>query len=153
MEKTIRLQPSTGKFLQTSLDGRTINIWLVDPKTNQQGTDVAYKDAVRILAFKHPVATVTPIKGEDGKFIEILTDEDKAEIEKIKKEGWKEAVSTVAPDTASLAGVVQQQNEVIKTQMEFMTEMQKQMNAMQAELKTLNKGSAKPKAKDKAADK
>ena len=59
-KRTIRLQPSSGKFLQTSLDGRIINIFLVDPKTNVQGTEVNYDDAIRILAFKNPVAIPVP---------------------------------------------------------------------------------------------
>lgn len=139
MEKTIRLQPATGKFLQTSLDGQNINIWLVDPKTNQQGTDIPYKDAIRILAFKHPVATVTPIKGKDGKFINVLTDEDKAAIEKVKQEGWKEAVTTTSSDNSALEKVVEQQNEIIKSQMDFMTQMKKQMDDMQKEMKALSK--------------
>ena len=139
MEKTIRLQPATGKFLQTSLDGQNINIWLVDPKTNQQGTDIPYKDAIRILAFKHPVATVTPIKGKDGKFINVLTDEDKAAIKKVKQEGWKEAVTTTSSDNSALEKVVEQQNEIIKSQMDFMTQMKKQMDDMQKEMKALSK--------------
>ena len=145
MEKTIRLQPSTGKFLQTSLDGRNINIWLVDPKTNQQGTDVPRKDALRILAFKHPVATITPVKGKDGKFINVLTDEDIAEIENLKRDGWKEAVVTTSPDNSALEKVVEQQSEVIKTQMDFMTQMKKQMDEMQAQITKIGKTS-KPKA-------
>ena len=63
-KRTIRLQPSSGKFLQTSLDGRIINIFLVDPKTNVQGTEVNYDDAIRILAFKNPVAIPVPVKGK-----------------------------------------------------------------------------------------
>lgn len=144
MEKTIRLQPATGKFLQTSLDGQNINIWLVDPKTNQQGTDVPYKDAIRILAFKHPVATVTPVKGKDGKFINMLTDEDRAAIEQIKREGWKEAVTTTSSDNSALEKVVEQQSEVIKTQMDFMTQMKTQMDDMQKQIAKLTSKPAKP---------
>ena len=121
------------------MDGQNINIWLVDPKTNQQGTDIPYKDAIRILAFKHPVATVTPIKGKDGKFINVLTDEDKAAIKKVKQEGWKEAVTTTSSDNSALEKVVEQQNEIIKSQMDFMTQMKKQMDDMQKEMKALSK--------------
>ena len=95
-KRTIRLQPSSGKFLQTSVDGRTINIFLVDPKTNIQGTEVNYDDAIRILAFKNPVAIPVPIKGKDGKYIRQLNDEDLAAIEDIKNNGYKESTAIVS---------------------------------------------------------
>lgn len=143
MGRTLRLQPATGKFLQTSLDGRLINIWLVDPKTNIQGTEVNYEDAIRILAFRHPVANVTPIKGSNGKYIQQLTNEDKARIEKIKEEGYKETTAIVSSDNSALEKVVEQQNEVIKAQMDFMTQMKKDMDSMKSEITKLSKKSTK----------
>ena len=44
----------------------------------------------------------------------MLTDEDRAAIEQIKREGWKEAVSTTSSDNSALEKVVEQQSEVIQ---------------------------------------
>lgn len=144
-KRTIRLQPSSGKFLQTSVDGRTINIFLVDPKTNIQGTEVNYDDAIRILAFKNPVAIPVPIKGKDGKYIRQLNDEDLAAIEDIKNNGYKESTAIVSSDNSALETVVASQNDVIKAQMDFMTQMKKDMDALKAEVKGMN--DSKPAAK------
>ena len=146
-KRTIRLQPSTGKFLQTSLDGRIINIFLVDPRTNIQGTEVNYDDAIRILAFKNPVAIPVPVKGKDGKFIKQLTAEDIEKIEDIKNNGYKESTAIVSSDNSSLEKVVESQNETIKMQMEFMAQMKKDMDSLRDEVKTMNKNSEKAAAK------
>ena len=145
-KRTIRLQPSSGKFLQTTLDGRIINIFLVDPKTNIQGTEVNYDDAIRILAFKNPVAIPVPVKGKDGKYIKQLTDEDLAAIEDIKNNGYKETTAIVSSDNSALENVVASQNEVIKSQMDFMTQMKKEMDELKSEVKKMNSKS-EPKAK------
>lgn len=145
-KRTIRLQPSSGKFLQTSLDGRIINIFLVDPKTNVQGTEVNYDDAIRILAFKNPVAIPVPVKGKDNKYIRQLTDEDIAKIEEIKNSGYKESTAIVSSDNSALENVVASQNEVIKSQMDFMTQMKKEMDELKSEVKKMN---SKSKSKDK----
>jgi len=137
-KRTIRLQPSSGKFLQTSLDGRIINIFLVDPKTNVQGTEVNYDDAIRILAFKNPVAIPVPVKGRDGKYIKQLTDEDIAAIEEIRNNGYKETTAIVSSDNSALENVVASQNEVIKSQMDFMTQMKKEMDELKSEVKKMN---------------
>lgn len=147
-KRTIRLQPSSGKFLQTSLDGRIINIFLVDPKTNIQGTEVNYDDAIRILAFKNPVAIPVPVKGKDGKYIKQLTSEDIAKIEEIKNNGYKETTAIVSSDNSALENVVASQNEVIKSQMDFMTQMKKEMDELKSEVKKMNsKSESKAKAK------
>ena len=145
-KRTIRLQPSSGKFLQTSLDGRIINIFLVDPKTNVQGTEVNYDDAIRILAFKNPVAIPVPLKGKDGKYIKQLTSEDIAKIEEIKNNGYKESTAIVSSDNSALEVVVASQNEVIKSQMDFMAQMKKEMDELKSEVKKMNSKS-EPKAK------
>lgn len=136
-KRTIRLQPSSGKFLQTSLDGRIINIFLVDPKTNVQGTEVNYDDAIRILAFKNPVAIPVPIKGKDGKYVKQLTFEDIAAIEEIRNNGYKESTAIVSSDNSALETVVASQNEVIKSQMDFMTQMKKEMDELKSEVKKM----------------
>lgn len=147
-KRTIRLQPSSGKFLQTSLDGRIINIFLVDPVTNVQGTEVNYDDAIRILAFKNPVAIPVPIKGREGKYVKQLTDEDIAAIEDIRNNGYKETTAIVSSDNSALENVVASQNEVIKSQMDFMAQMKKEMDELKSEVKKMNSKS-EPKAKAK----
>ena len=148
-KRTIRLQPSSGKFLQTSLDGRIINIFLVDPKTNIQGTDVNYDDAIRILAFKNPVAIPVPLKGKDGKYIKQLTSEDIAKIEEIKNNGYKESTAIVSSDNSALEVVVASQNEVIKSQMDFMAQMKKEMDELKSEVKKMNGKSESKTKKEK----
>lgn len=148
-KRTIRLQPSSGKFLQTTLDGRIINIFLVDPKTNVQGTEVNYDDAIRILAFKNPVAIPVPVKGKDGKYIKQLTDEDLAAIEDIKNNGYKETTAIVSSDNSALENVVASQNEVIKSQMDFMTQMKKEMDELKSEVKKMNSKSESKAKKEK----
>ena len=137
-KRTIRLQPIQGKFLQTTLDGRNINIFLVDPATNIQGTEVNYDDAIRILAFKNPVAIPVPLKGKDGKYIKQLDAEDLANIEDIRNNGYKEATAVVSSDNSALENVVASQNEVIKSQMDFMSQMKKEMDELKSEVKKMN---------------
>ena len=148
-KRTLRLQPSTGKFLQTSLDGRIINIYLVDPRTNIQGTEVNYDDAIRILAFKNPVAIPVPVKGKDGKFIKQLTAEDIAKIDDIRNNGYKEATAIVSSDNSSLEKVVESQNETIRMQMEFMAQMKKDMDSLKSEVQKMNTKSAAQEKKTK----
>lgn len=148
-KRTIRLQPSSGKFLQTTLDGRIINIFLVDPKTNVQGTEVNYDDAIRILAFKNPVAIPVPVKGKDGKYIRQLTSEDIAKIEEVKNNGYKESTAIVSSDNSALENVVASQNEVIKSQMDFMAQMKKEMDELKSEVKKMNSKSESKAKKEK----
>lgn len=142
--RKIRLQPIQGKFLQTRVNNHDINIWLVDPKTNQQGTEVDYDDAIAILAFRHPVATVAQIKGKDGKYINQLTDDDKAAIQELKNHPTAEPIgSAKSEDNSTLTELVKTQGELLKSQAEL-------MKSMKAEIDDLKKNSKKA---DKKADK
>lgn len=133
MGKTLRLQPSEGKFLQTSVNGKQINIWLVNPADMQQGTEVDYDDALRILAFRHPVAVLTPIKGKDGKYIEVLTDEDKKKIQEYKDN----PLSANNPSVdGNLQSLIEAQGMLLKSQQELMAQMR-------AEIDVLKKGKGK----------
>lgn len=139
MGKTIRLQPIQGKFLQTSVEGRQINIWLVNPADMQQGTEVEYEDALHILAFKHPVATVTPIKGKNGKFIEVLTDEDKAKIEEYKIHPFAQPAPKSSSD--NLQKLIDTQAQLLKSQGDLIAQMKQEIddikkNQKKAEKKT-----------------
>lgn len=142
--RTIRLQPISGKFLQTDVKGKQINIWLVDPKTNQQGTEVNYDDAIAILAFNHPVATLAAIKGKDGKFIQQLTEDDKKKIQELKEEGLNATnVSVSAPtsNNSNLEELVKAQSKLLETQGELIKQMR-------TEIDGIKKGKAKT-AKEK----
>lgn len=134
MAKTIRLQPIQGKFLQTDVDSRQINIWLVNPADMQQGTEVDYDDALRILAYKHPVATVTPIKGKNGKFIEVLTDEDKAKIEEYRRNPVVAAKADSTPSD-NLQKLVETQAQLLKSQGDLIAQMKAEIDDMKKNMK------------------
>ena len=151
--RTIKLQPLTGKYLQTTVNGKRIDIFLVDPKTNTDGTDVAYEDAIKILSYQHPVARPAIIKGKDGKLINQLTQEDLQNIDKIRKEGINISVvqpvadDTAAPssDTSTLAELVKTQSKLLESQGEMLATMKKEIDELKKD-----KDAKKDKA-DKAA--
>jgi len=128
--RTIRLQPISGKFLQTDVRGKQINIWLVDPNTNQQGTEVNYDDAIAILAFNHPVATLAAIKGKNGKFIQQLTEEDKKKIQELKEEGLNAVNASVSTssDNSNLEELVKAQSKLLETQGQLITQMKSEID-------------------------
>lgn len=142
-QRTIRLQPIYGKFLQTKVNNHDVNIWLVDPKTNQQGTEIAYDDAIAILGFRHAVATVALIKGKDGKYIQQLTDEDKAKIQELKNNPGISSVPTDTPssDNSALTELVKTQGKLLETQGELLQSMKKEIEDLKKE-----KGKAPAKA-------
>ena len=134
--KTIRLQPIQGKFLQCTVNNKLVSIWLVDPDTNEQGTEVNYNDAIQILAFRHPVATPTPIKDEDGKLISPLTDEDREKIAAIRNGEVNEVEEKAGND---LKALVETQTKLLNAQAELIENMKKDID----ELKGEKKGKAK----------
>ena len=144
-QRTIRLQPIQGKFLQTRVNNRDVNIWLVDPKTNQQGTEIPYDDAIAILGFRHAVATVALIKGKDGKYIQQLTDEDKAKIQEIKDNPGISSIPTDTPssDNSALTELVKTQGKLLETQGELLQSMKKEIDDLK------KNQSKKPAVKDK----
>lgn len=139
--RKIRLQPIQGKFLQTRVNNHDVNVWLVDPKTNQQGTEVDRDDAIAILAFRHPVATVAQIKGKDGKYIKQLTNEDMEAIQELKNHPTAAPIeSSSSKDDSNLVELVKTQGKLLESQAEL-------MKTMKAEIDDLKKG--KGKSKDK----
>jgi len=138
--RKIRLQPIQGKFLQTRVNNHDVNVWLVDPKTNQQGTEVDRDDAIAILAFRHPVATVAQIKGKDGKYIKQLTDEDMEAIQELKNHPTAAPIESSSKDDSTLAELVKTQGELLKSQAEL-------MKTMKAEIDDLKKSKGKSKEK------
>lgn len=151
--RTIKLQPITGKYLQTTVNGKQIDIFLVDPKTNTDGTDVAYEDAIKILSYQHPVARPAIIKGKDGKLIKQLTDEDLQKIAKIREEGINiSVVQPVADDTAAPSSDTFTLAELVKTQSKLLESQGEMLAAMKKEIDELKKDKdAKKDKADKAA--
>ena len=142
MEKsTLLLQPLRGKFVQSTIHGHTTQVWLVDPDTNQQGTEVPYKDAIAMLALPHPVVCMAQIKGKDGKYCNLLDDEDKAEIEKKKNEYASGVVinniteGRSSSDNSDLRDLIKTQAELIKSQSEQLKTMQNEFAKIQKALK------------------
>lgn len=147
-KRTIRLQPIRGKFLQTRANNRDINIWLVDPKTNQQGTEVPYDDAIAILAYPHPVATPAQIVGKDGKYIQQLTEEDKAKIQELKDNPGISSIPTAAPssDNSTLIELVKTQGQLLEAQTQLLQSMKKEVDELK---KDKGKASAKAAKEEK----
>ena len=128
-KRMIKLQPTTGKFLQTTVNGRNVNVFLVDPKTNTDGTDIPYEDAMKILAYRHPVAKVAQIKDKKtGKYIEQLTDKDRAYIAKLREEGVN-SVATAADDS-SIKSLVETQTALLKAQAAMLEKMQSEIDEL-----------------------
>ena len=153
-KKTLLLQPIRGKFVQSNINGKIVRIWLVDPDTNQQGTEIAYNDAISVLALPHPVVCMAQIKDKSGKYCNLLDDEDKLAIEEKKDEYLYGNVHNYSQDDKSsdnsdLRRLVETQAELIKSQ-------SKQLDAMQSEFakiqKTMEKISKKTKEEKKVKE-
>lgn len=143
MAKTILLQPVKGKFVQCFVEGRTTKIWLVNPDTNEQGTEVPYVDAIRLLALPHPVVCPAQVKGKDGKFIEVLTDEDRKAIAEKRDEmiAGLSSVPEKSSDDSTLKQLVETQAKLIdsqNTELETMRSEFAEMKAMFAEIQKAN---------------
>ena len=121
--KTLRIQPIAGKFLSATARGKIINVWLVDPHTNEQGTSVAYDDAIHLLTAKHPVVCLVQVKGEDGKYIRQISEEEEnriAEIREAAAAGYSlpeaEVSVEVPTDNKTLQALVSTQAALLQTQ-------------------------------------
>ena len=156
MAKTIRIQPIEGKFTQYTSHGNTISIWLVDPDTRLQGTEVSYEDAIELLSLRHPLFCEAQVKGKDGKFIKQLTDEDWNIIRERKEKNLKtvnentlhpktEAISSSDP---AMAKLVETQSKLIETQAAQLKAMQDSFAEMQKNMEKLMKKSGKGKEKE-----
>lgn len=140
-KKTLLLQPIRGKFVQSNINGKIVRIWLVDPDTNQQGTEIPYNDAISVLALPHPVVCMAQIKDKNGKYCNILDDEDRLAIEEKKDEymygNSREFVpETGSSDNSDLRKLVETQAELIKSQ-------SKQLDAMQSKFEEIQKNMEK----------
>ena len=146
-KKTLLLQPVQGKFVQVMMNSKTVKIWLVNPDTNEQGTEVAYEDGIKLLALPHPVVCVAQIKGKDGKFIQQLDEEDKALIEEKKREllSGTESVgnSTSSASNSALEKLVETQTKLIESQNDQIKLMQNSLVEMKKQFEEFKASSAK----------
>lgn len=153
MAKTIRIQPIEGKFTQYTSHGNTISIWLVDPDTRLQGTEVSYEDAIELLSLRHPLFCEAQVKGKDGKFIKQLTDEDWNIIRERKEKNLKTVnENTLHPTTSApatndpaMAKLVETQSKLIESQAAQLKAMQDSFIEMQKNMEKLMKKSGKAK--------
>ena len=155
MAKTIRIQPIERKFTQYTSHGNTISIWLVDPDTKLQGTEVSYEDAIELLSLRHPLFCEAQVKGKDGKFIKQLTDEDWNIIRERKEKNLKTinentlhpATSAPAANDSVMAKLVETQSKLIESQAAQLKAMQDSFAEMQKNMEKLMKKSGKDKEK------
>ena len=141
-KKTLLLQPIQGKFVQSIIQGRIVRVWLVDPETNQMGTEVEYSDAINVLSLPHPVVCLAQVKGKDGKYIEQLDADDKKLIEERKAEfasGQLSPNQSGSGDNSALQKLVETQAKLIDAQADQLKSMQNQFAKMEKSLEKLMK--------------
>lgn len=151
MARTIRIQPINGKFTQYTSHGNTISIWLVDPDTREQGTEVSYEDAIELLSLRHPLFCEAQVKGKDGKFIKQLTEDDWKVIRERKESNLKTVTeNTLHPKTEAtsssdpaMAKLVETQSKLIETQAAQLKAMQDSFAKMQKDMEKLIKKNEK----------
>ena len=141
-KKTLLLQPIQGKFVQVTINGKIVRVWLVDPDTNNQGTEIPYNDAISLLALPHPVVCLAQVKGKDGKYLVQIDDEDKELIENKRQEfltGMTSSEPSKSSNTSSLEKLVETQSLLIKNQQSQMEAMQKQMEKLGKAMEKISK--------------
>ena len=145
MAKTIRIQPIEGKFTQYTSHGNTISIWLVDPDTKLQGTEVSYEDAIELLSLRHPLFCEAQVKGKDGKFIKQLTDEDWKIINEKKQNNLKRFTENTlhANDKSASSGSDPALQKLVETQAKLIDAQTKQLETMQKGFEEMQKNMAK----------
>ena len=145
--RTLRVQPIYGKFLSSTINGETINVWLVDPKTNEQGTELPYDKAVALLTMRHPVAALVQVKDKNGKYIQQMTDEELKNLEVRRQENI--ANNTFVPeknsDDGTLKALVETQAELLKSQR---AEIDSLKSGFEEMMKLLKKSDKKNKDKE-----
>lgn len=140
--KTLRVQPIYGKFLSSTVNGKTIKVWLVDPATGEQGTVLPYDDAVALLTLRNPVACLAQVKGKDGKIVQQMTDEELKSLTALKEQvmaGVQPTVSSSNEENSALKTLVETQAALLKSQESEIENMKNEFN----ELKKLIAASAK----------
>lgn len=140
-KKTLLLQPIRGKFVQSNINGKIVRIWLVDPDTNQQGTEIPYNDAISVLALPHPVVCMAQIKDKSGKYCNLLDDEDRLAIEEKKDEYMYGSSREFVPETGSSDN--SDLRKLVETQAELIKSQSKQLDAMQSKFEEIQKNMEK----------
>jgi len=132
-KETLLIQPNRGKFVQSSLNGKIVRVWLVDPDTNQQGTEIPYDDAIAMLALPHSVVCMAQVKDKNGKYCNKLDKEDMEAIEKKRKEyaqGMLVQQTTSNGDSEPLKMLIETQAKLIENQTKQLEEMTKKFEKL-----------------------
>lgn len=143
--RTVRVQPISGKFVLAVSNGRQIRIWLVDPATMRQGTEVSYEDALTLLSMRHPVVCLSQEKGKDGKFIEQFTKEDWDKVHKMHDDAMNQIAGNtlqepqISKPDENLTKLVEAQAKLIENQNKQLEQMTKDFTAMQKNMEKLMK--------------
>lgn len=141
MGRTIRVQPISGKFCSVTSHGNTIRIWLVEPGTKNQGTEVSIEDAYELLSLRKPVVCEAQIVGKDGKFIKQLTDEDWKIINEKKQNNLKRFnENTLHANESKSSGSDPALQKLVETQAKLIDAQSKQLDAQTKQLETMQKG-------------
>lgn len=143
--KTLRVQPIAGKFVSATMGSKTINVWLVDPETNEQGTEIPYNDAIELLTLRHPLVCLVQVKDKDGKYVKQLTDEELDEIQEIAQAHAMGVASApavpveVGADVSTLQALVSTQAALIKSQASQFDDMKSEMEKMRNQMAEMMK--------------
>ena len=143
--RTVRVQPISGKFVLAVSNGRQIRIWLVDPVTLQQGTEVSYEDALTLLSMRHPVVCLSQEKGKDGKFIEQFTKEDWDKVQKMHDDAMNQIAANtlqepqISKPDENLTKLVEAQAKLIDNQNKQLAKMTADFEKMQKDMEKLMK--------------
>lgn len=144
-KESLLLQPIRGKFVQSNINGKIVRVWLVNPDTNQQGTEIPYDDAIALLALRHPVVCMAQIKGKDGKYCNKLDEEDMKAVEAKKKDFingivGQNPIHVDSPKSdETLKQLVETQGKLIESQNKQLEEMQSKFAETQKMLEKLLK--------------
>lgn len=143
--RTVRVQPISGKFVLAVSNGRQIRIWLVDPVTLQQGTEVSYEDALTLLSMRHPVVCLSQEKGKDGKFIEQFTKEDWDKVHEMHDNAMNQIAANtlqepqISKPDENLTKLVEAQAKLIDNQNKQLAKMTADFEKMQKDMEKLMK--------------
>lgn len=91
----LKLVPANGKYANISLGNKSYEIWKVNPRTGQEGTEVEYSVAVDLLALQPPVVSLIP-EIKDGKRVAPFTQEDADRIKAAQQTGASQIRSSGA---------------------------------------------------------
>lgn len=134
MENYLKLQPTKGKYIKISCNGKTYEIFKVDPRTTEFGTRIARPEAILLIeSYPNLVTLVQQVK--DGKLVKQITDEEIAQIQQNqldRKLGMAVETTTVSEtkssgSDAALLKLVESQSKMIEDQAKAIAALQDQM--------------------------